>query len=70
MKKIAKTLFTIIFAAVIFLTGATCAEQLALSVNGWYKYLIIAVIILVVIAIGYFLGRGSKTEEAEEEIEE
>ncbi len=61
--KIAKFLFAIIGTAVVFFAGATVSERLIASVNNWHIYLIVATAVLVITAIFFALGRGSKLEE-------
>ena len=68
--KIAKFLFAIIWTAVVFFAGATCAERLIASINNWYIYLIVAMTVLIMTAVFYCLGRGSKSEELTTDDEE
>lgn len=68
--KIAKFLFAIIGTAVVFFAGATVSERLIASVNNWHIYLIVATAVLVITALFYSLGRGSKSEEIIDEEEE
>lgn len=68
--KIAKFLFGIIGTVVVFFAVATVSERLVASINNWHIYLIVATAVLVITALFYLLGRGSKSEEIIDDEEE